>query len=393
MGPSKASLAQLIGAGRPDSPCWDIEGSAICGSHWRSGAAAISGATAYAARQPCRWHGAPEGPDERDNVYFWSGRGGMAKLVLWGDTALEWHKRHDGSGVSATRFGFFEAGEVVPQACSLRYLGQQFPWLTTPVHVMVPRRSDRRTMANCRCHTAVPSMAEAACWHIAAGVYALESEVAYVQSCRGRSLQEAVAMGTLLCGSYRIDPVDDRVVPRDAVSSVEAIRLACLAHSDIPGLDTAKRALPWVLEGAASPREASLGLLLSLPCRLGGYGLPRPCLNYRIDLTARNAQLAHRAFYVADLCWPLERLVVEYDSDEYHLTSQRLRDDALKRMALEAAGYQVISVTRLQLNCREEMHRVARAAARKLGRTLRVRTQDYPLKQKKLCKALGLSAS
>ena len=85
-----------------------------------------------------------------------------------------------------------------------------------------------------------------------------------------------------------------------------------------------RRAAPWILNNAASPREAALALLMTHPNHLGGYHFARPTLNYSIELTSLARPLSRKEYYVADVCWPAQRLVLEYDSDERHLTSEQL---------------------------------------------------------------------
>ena len=45
-----------------------------------------------------------------------------------------------------------------------------------------------------------------------------------------------------------------------------------------------------------------LALLLYLPHNLGGYGLKKPKLNYRLDAPARLRALAARRYCHCDLC-------------------------------------------------------------------------------------------
>ena len=97
-----------------------------------------------------------------------------------------------------------------------------------------------------------------------------------------------------------------------------------------------RRAAPWILDNAASPREAALALLMTLPNHLGGYHFARPRLNHSIELTGAARPLSRKEYYVADVCWPAQRLILEYDSDERHLTSEKLQEDAVKRMTLQA---------------------------------------------------------
>ena len=151
-----------------------------------------------------------------------------------------------------------------------------------------------------------------------------------------------------------------------------------------------RRAAPWILNNAASPREAALALLMTLPNHLGGYHFARPRLNHSIELTSAARPLSRKEYYVADVCWPAQRLILEYDSDERHLTSEQLQEDAVKRMTLQAMNYRIITVGRLQLNSTSETRKIALSVARALGKPIRFRIGDFDAKHKHLREALGL---
>lgn len=87
---------------------------------------------------------------------------------------------------------------------------------------------------------------------------------------------------------------------------------------------------------------------------------------------------------------PAQRLVLEYDSDERHLTSEQLQEDAVKRMALQAMNYRIITVGRLQLNSVSETRKIALSVARILGKPIRFRIGDFDAKHKHLRAAMGL---
>ena len=145
-----------------------------------------------------------------------------------------------------------------------------------------------------------------------------------------------------------------------------------------------------MLAKAASPRECALGLVLHLPPRFGGYGLPRPLLNEPIELTEADKRLADRSHYVADLLWQKQQVIVEYDSDAFHLTSASHHHDSVRRAVLENAGYRVISITRNHLVSIDEMNRAAVTIARALKHPLRFRVQDFGQRQTRLWTTLGL---
>ncbi len=107
-------------------------------------------------------------------------------------------------------------------------------------------------------------------------------------------------------------------------------------------------------------------------------------MNYRVDLGARGRSIARKRYHVVDVCWPEKKLAVEYDSDAAHLSPDQLTSDAIKRSSLEAEGYKVIVVTSRQLDDPDEMLKIARQIARRLGVRVRPQVKGFEDLQKRL---------
>lgn len=121
----------------------------------------------------------------------------------------------------------------------------------------------------------------------------------------------------------------------------DAIEAFIHANPGIKGVKEARRALPWVTEGAASPPEAFLAMVFGLPHRYGGFQLPDLAVNRRLRPSRKAQQIARRATLVPDILFADARLAIEYDSTAEHASSSQLTRDAQKRLALEADGYKV----------------------------------------------------
>ncbi|MEE0477553.1 MAG: hypothetical protein UDK32_06740, partial [Adlercreutzia sp.] len=72
------------------------------------------------------------------------------------------------------------------------------------------------------------------------------------------------------------------------------------------------------------------------------------------------------------------------DSNAEHLTSRQIAKDSSKRLALEADGYKVISVTTRQLCDRSEMRSVAHEAGSRMSRRIQIRAKSFGNAQRKL---------
>ena len=138
--------------------------------------------------------------------------------------------------------------------------------------------------------------------------------------------------------------------------------------------------------------ETALALLLCLPVSLGGYGLPRPVMNMRIDAAEYGRDMAGSLrvprFFRGDLCWPEAKLCVEYDSDAHHTGSERIAHDSWRRGELELTGFMVVTVTRRQLYDRVAMDRLVRLLAKRLGFRVRRREEGYEERHRSLRRML-----
>ena len=155
-------------------------------------------------------------------------------------------------------------------------------------------------------------------------------------------------------------------------------------NAGLRGSAAAKSALRFVVDNAASPPEAFLWSVLSIPHRYGGYALPGLEMNRRVRPSKKARKIAKRETLVPDLCHSESRLAIEYDSNAEHLTSRQIAKDSSKRLALEADGYKVISVTTRQLYDRSEMRSVAHEAGARMSRRIQIRAKSFGNAQRKL---------
>ena len=116
------------------------------------------------------------------------------------------------------------------------------------------------------------------------------------------------------------------------------------------GVVNARRALPILDARAASPGESIVRAHLVLD------GLPRPTCNAEIIV---NGEWLARA----DLLWPEQRVIVEYDG-QVHLEERQRRIDAARRNLLQEAGYLVIVFTAADLRHPWQMSAYVRSALR-----------------------------
>lgn len=195
------------------------------------------------------------------------------------------------------------------------------------------------------------------------------------------SLVKVAQIAMELCGTYRLpaNPEEETSYGRPRLTTVDAIKTFLAA---IPGSNGYKhtgaprnlaKVLNWVMERSRSPRETALALMLTLPLELGGYGLPQPALNQSLEeASVLDVQ--------PDLLWKDARLVVEYDSSEFHADAgaDKVDSDIVRANRLRAAGYTVLEVTPGIVSNPQWLEALASQVAGLLG--VAVPPADYSIK-------------
>jgi hypothetical protein len=114
-----------------------------------------------------------------------------------------------------------------------------------------------------------------------------------------------------------------------------------------------------------------LYILLYLPVRLGGYGLPRPVLNESIGLPEDLQRIVGVQHYRCDFYYKDERLAVEYDGG-YHWEGEQRMDDNTRQLILEKMGITFIRIDKKQMENPKLLDMQARRIAKHLGIRIRM---------------------
>lgn len=212
---------------------------------------------------------------------------------------------------------------------------------------------------------------------IAENAYVTSPEMSFVQMATRLSLIELIQLGMELCGTYAPCPYADRFDERQPVTTKRKLLSFCKRAKGIRGATTASKALRWIVDNSNSPAETSLVLFLCLPVRMGGYGFDFPDMNPTTPLGKRASNLFGYPKMRCDLHWVGKRTVVEYDSDQEHLTSQSATKDASRRNVLGYKDVEVITVRKHMIASPSSFDAVVRQLARALGRRLRPRDMEF----------------
>lgn len=243
------------------------------------------------------------------------------------------------------------------------------------LHLCVSRRTGRRFVSGAICHLMSGSYPAGSFSRLEDGVLVASPELTFMQMARFLDEDLLVAYGYELCGYFarcHDEPGFCNCPPLTSVSRISEYlgRLEQLREErgeGMPwGLAKARRALSHVRDGAASPEEAVVAMVLTLPKRRGGYGIPRACLNAVVRLGAEAAELFGIDSFVCDLSWNNGSTVLEYQGSQHKLRSRRSYD-LRKGNVLVADGRSVIEMDRRMLARREFMDEVAKSVSMALG--------------------------
>lgn len=251
------------------------------------------------------------------------------------------------------------------------------------VHLLTKTHEAARHSHDVAIHTTTLELGPAD-FHLAApGVFVCSPEFALIQSAQTLGEIEFLQIAFALCGTYRVGI-------NDAYPLTTPLRINQMLDrmTGLNGAKFARRLIPHILAGAASPRETQLVLHLCLPYRMGGYGIPHPQLNPRIGLPAHVQRLTGNSVLFPDLFWPDKNIAVEYDSDKWHTGSSRIANDARRRNILVHLGITEICITKRQFNDLIAFDKTARILSRRLRHRIHPRSEEFRGRQMKLRKQL-----
>ena len=246
-----------------------------------------------------------------------------------------------------------------------------------PVSILVSCKANMRKSQNLSPRIWSGKHPSRSFYKIAQGLYVSTPEATFLQLGKESSLIQLITIGYELCGSYGLSAQSDsgflRREPRSNPQLIERYLEKC---DGIHGVKAAKRASSYIAKGSASPMESLLSMLLCLPPSLGGFGLPRPELNFPIETNAGGIMMRR-----CDLYWPDQRFALEYDSDTFHSDASKLHLDSSRRSTLEKAGVHVVSVTKNQVFDRGQLFNLATIVSKRLGKRLSPTPFNFSQKQ------------
>lgn len=262
---------------------------------------------------------------------------------------------------SALRYWLTKRGdELVPHTASVRSLAYaasdmreiksaHLPFdysAERPLHILVPSQPMQRNHARVKTHVCSLPLPPGSFNELAGNNFVSSPGLTYLHMAARRPLVETVELGCYLCGGFSVsDKGRDYTGEHAPLTTPEAIRVYLEQLPHAYGTARAREALDYVVPRTASPMEVLLVMLLCLPARLGGWGLPPIVANARIEVSDRFRLIAGADYFLGDLYFPSVRGNIEYDSYEFHTGRHRYDHTQARRNVLEAMRIKTISAT------------------------------------------------
>lgn len=184
--------------------------------------------------------------------------------------------------VDDARFSGVDAETLRQFASYLRFLP-----VNHSIDCLVPSQADRRAPWFLSSHSCPSAFRGNSFLRAIRGPAVCRPELTYIQMASLLSLPQVIHVGMMLCGIYAKGPYSDdssqgaerKLFRRKQLVSTADLSAFLQEAHHMRGIGNAKAALPFVVEGSASPMESIALLMLCLPRDMGGWGLPVPCMN------------------------------------------------------------------------------------------------------------------
>lgn len=264
--------------------------------------------------------------------------------------------------------------------------------LRAPVHCIVRSSTAQRPPRACRFHQHSSEVPRGTVFRVTNSAWCAFPELAFVQEAALESNMLRLALlGWELCGTYCTSLTGrETAYQLQPLTSQERIADFARRNAHVRGARKALRALRFVRDNSASPRESMLALVLGLPPMYGGHALGMPLMNHPVEATPQAQAIAGRASFRCDLCWPSARLDVEYQSVETHAGEIARIGDSRRANALSSMGWTVVAITNDELNSVSTIEEIAKTLRKLLGKRLRTDAASHKARQLELRRAIDL---
>ena len=255
------------------------------------------------------------------------------------------------------------------------------PWMTDEflqpiggrVHVLSLGSTTLRGSKSHTVHIWSSAVPEGSFYYLKDNVCVLAPSFMFLMAATLLNDVQLIAFGCELCGLYGFDESDKRGFRKRTVPllTVEHLQRYLSGAKGCRGYRKAIAALPHVVDNSASPMETFDAMALCLPYRLGGYGLEKPLMNCEVPLSSRAARIAKRRKCYLDMGYTEKGLDVEHQGKLDHSSLEDQASDRARVNALKEMGYEVIELTKDQVDDLYAFEFIVQRIAGILGKRIR----------------------
>jgi len=270
--------------------------------------------------------------------------------------------------------------------------------LKLPLDIIVGELSARRPSKAVRPHVCAKPVPNGSFVSFGDGLFLSSPEFCFFRMAAKYPLTKLIMLGFEICGFYSLpgststsgDRTDlvQTMYDLPPLTSKKKLTAFSARMKGWTGHKKALKALRFIADSAASPMEAVIVILLTLPYKYGGYGFPMPELNGSIYPKKGVSQFAGRNFYRGDLLWRDAGVVAEYNSDLEHANPDRIARDAIRRNDLSLCGIYEVTVTNSQIKSMELFDKVAKQIAVRIGKEPRYKEPEFLKARRELRRVL-----
>lgn len=259
----------------------------------------------------------------------------------------------------------------------------QAPTPSMPIHVLQAGKRHSARSSRIVSHSTTQRLPPLSLVRLGDGLYTTNAPLAFAQMASELTYAQLIELGYHLCGTYRY-ATQERPTTFNAtpLTCVGELRSYLSANQQLSGSAKAMRALAYVADGSASPRETKAAILLSLPPFHGGYGLGVPQMNKEVKASEDARRISGRRSLRCDMYWEGAKVDLEYQSKLFHRGEASRLSDSRRTNALIAMGYTVIGMTNDELDSLTATDVIADSLRKTLG--LRRRTAVKNLRERRV---------
>lgn len=314
----------------------------------------------------------------------------MAKhqLIVGYDTALEfWRETRATSSELQELEGEGRTYGRLPQTTTsiarriIELLGVE-----APIDVVAPSSSARVKSPLVSPHSFAAPMTPRHLFRIDEDVAICRMPVVLVQLAHKTSLIDLARIAYEMAGTYGFGATGELV--KDLRPLVDLGELKGYATSGralrVRGATRACRALDLVVPNSNSPRETDVAIALMMPRSMGGFSLPGFVMNQHIKLSEHLEAIVGSDVLMPDFYWPNGKVIMEYESNQYHISPTAIGRDERRRRAFESEGYRVVRLMNDVLATNDSLNSFMTELAKTLGLRRRPASEAMLAKRREL---------